>query len=598
VLAFQMVNMLRLKVEEQIVGTAYLTAWGEQMAESKSHPRTIPLRVRFRASNGAISTLEDSFRHTPPLVLDLSNASEAERHAQQIRELVRLGNLLRADLSLDEVLQQIVASTAACTGFRILVMRLLDEETRQLTTVAFNGVPEEGQRMLSAAPVSWETLQRLMQPEFRLSQSYFISHEQVGRYADKLLMLSKPADEYEPGTWHPHDLLFVPLYSSREHKLLGTISLDDPVNGKVPTVESIEIAQLFVNMAAIAIDNILLLQEREEERVALEDAISTFCADIEVLQKGDFRYRIHARHPRLEPIADAVNTMAKETSDILDNVRMVALAVDEHTHNVQRNTEQLFRDAIQQESQIKHIIHIISELANTMHHVTEYAATLAKKATEAADVAFDARNTVDRTVKGMMGVRESTLRSARTMKGLIESGQEINTVVLAPTELPTRLHLLALNAAIEATRAGERGRGFALIAQELRSLATSSKESARKMESYIRSTQHETSVASLSLEESTQHVIAQTELVVQTGVALEAINAIIEQLPSLVQSICTAAENQSQGSDSAVNTLNDIARTKTDITGHIQEMQQSMTHLVELTNLLRSRVAFMRPQEP
>jgi methyl-accepting chemotaxis protein len=531
-------------------------------------------------------------------VLDLSNVSETERHAQQIRELVRLGNLLRADLSLDEMLQQIVASTAACTGFRILVMRLLDEETKQLTTVAFNGVPEEGQRMLSAAPVSWETLQRLMQPEFRLSQSYFISHEQVSRYADKLLMLSKPAHEYEPGTWHPHDLLFVPLYSPREQKLLGMISLDDPVNGKIPTIESIEIAQLFVNMAAIAIDNILLLQEREEERIALEEAISTFCEDVEVLQKGDFRYRIHARHPRLEPVAHAVNTMAKEMSDILDNVRMVALAVDEHTHNVQRNTEQFFHDVIRQEAQLKHVVHIISEIANNIHHITESATMLAKKAAETAEVALDAQNTVDRTAKGMMGVRESTLRSARTMKGLIESGQEINAAILAPTEVTTHLHLLALNAAIEATRAGERGRGFALIAQELRSLATSTKESVRKMEGYIRSAQHETSVASLSIEESIQHVIAQTELVIQTGVALEAINTITEQLPSLVQGIRVTAEKQSQGSNLAVNALNEISHTKTDIIGHIQDMQQSMTHLVELTNLLRSRVAFMRPQEP
>ena len=204
-----------------------------EMAEQKSPTRYIPLRVRFRANNGTTSTLGDSGRHTQPLVLDLSNASETERHAQQIRELVRLGNLLRADLSLDEVLQQIVASTAACTGFRVLVMRLLDEETKQLTTVAFNGIPEEGQRLLSAAPVSWDTLQRLMLPEFRLSQSYFISHEHVGRYADKLLMLSKPANEYEAGTWHPDNLLFVPLYSPREQKLLGMISLDDPEDGKI-----------------------------------------------------------------------------------------------------------------------------------------------------------------------------------------------------------------------------------------------------------------------------------------------------------------------------------------------------------------------------
>jgi methyl-accepting chemotaxis protein len=527
----------------------------------------------------------------------LSHTSEIERYTQQIRELGRLRNLLRADLSLDQVLQEIVASAAACTGFRILVMRLLDEETKQLTTVAFNGLPEEAQRMLSAAPISRETLQRLMQPEFRLSQSYFISHEYVGRYADKLLMLSKPADEYEPGTWHPDDLLFIPLYSPREQKLFGIISLDDPLDGKIPTIESIELVQLFVNMAAMVIDNVYYLQEREKEQMSLEEAIEAFCEEVEVLHKNDFRPHIHAQHPRLELLANAVNTLARETSELLDNMRMVTSAVDEHMHKMQKHTQQFLHDTNQQETQVRNISQILSEMAKSMHHITESAATLAKTTAEAADVALGAQNTVDRIVKGTMMVRESTLRTTRTMQDLIKGSQEINDVVLTPTELTTRLHLLALNAAIEATRAGKEGRGFALIAQELRTLATSSKEAAQKIEGYIRSTQQETAIASQSIEESTQLAIVQAELATQADVALDAINTITEQLPGLVEGICVVAENQSQGSHMAVNALNQVFHTKADITGHIQDIQQSMVHLIELTNLVRSRMALLQPRE-
>jgi methyl-accepting chemotaxis protein len=565
------------------------------MAEQTSHTRYIPLRLRLRASNQTISALGDSLRYTQPLVSDLSHVSETERRTQQIRELARLGSLLRADLGMDQVLQEIVASAAACTGFRILVMRLLDEETKQLTTVAFNGLPEEAQRMLSAAPISRETLQRLMQPEFRLSQSYFISHEHVGRYADKLLMLSKPADEYEPGTWHPDDLLFIPLYSPREQKLLGIISLDDPVDGKVPTTESIEFAQLFVHMAAMALDNVYLFQEREKERLALEEAISALCEDVEALHQNDFRHHIRAQHPRLELLANVINTLARETSEFLDTMRMVTSTVDEHMHKMQGHTQKFLHDTNQQETQVRNISQILSEMAKTMHHITESAALLARTAAEAADVALGAQNTVDRITKGTIMVRESTLRSARTMQGLIKSSQEINDVALTPTELTTRLHLLALNAAIEATRAGEQGRGFALIAQELRSLALSSKESAQKIEGYIRATQYETAVASQSLEESTQHAIVQAELATQAEVALDAINTITVQLPGLVQDICVVAENQSQGSHMAVNALNEVFHAKADITDHIQNIQQSMVHLIELTNLVRSRMALLRP---
>lgn len=566
------------------------------MAEQTAQTRYIPLRLRVRASNQAISALGDSLRYTQLLALDSSHVSETERRIQQIRELGRLGHLLRADLSLDEVLQEIVASVVACTGFRILVMRLLDEETKQLITVAFNGISEDAQRMLSEAPISRETLQRLMQPEFRVSQSYFISHEHASRYADKLLILSKPADEYAAGTWHSDDLLFVPLYSPREQKLLGMISLDDPVDGRVPTIESIEIAQLFVNMVATALDNVRLFQEREKERLALEKAISALCEDVEASHQNGFRPHIRAQHPRLEPVVNAINTLTREASELLENMRMVTSAVDEHMDKMQRYTQQFLHESNQQEVQVRHISQILSEMAKTMHHITESAAILAKTAAEAADASLDAQNTVDATVKGMMMVQESALRSTRTMQGLVKSGQEIHDIALTPTELTTRLHLLALNAAIEATRAGEQGRGFALIAQELRTLATSSKEPVQKIAEYIGSAQHEMAIVSQSLEESTQNVIIQTELVTQADVALEAINAITEQLPGLVQGICVVAENQSQGSQMAVNALNEIFHTKADITGHIQEIQQSMVHLIELTKLVRSRMTLLRPQ--
>jgi hypothetical protein len=105
------------------------------------------------------------------------------------------------------------------------------------------------------------------------------------------------------------------------------------------------------------------------------------------------------------------------------------------------------------------------------------------------------------------------------------------------------------------------------------------------------------SILSQSIEENAQNVIMQTELAIQAGVTLEAINTITEQLPGLVKGICIVAENQSQGSQMAVNALNEIFCTKTDITGQIQEMQQSLVHLAELNNSLRSRIASLCSRE-
>ncbi len=191
-------------------------------------------------------------------------------------------------------------------------------------------------------------------------------------------------------------------------------------------------------------------------------------------------------------------------------------------------------------------------------------------------------------------VREATLLCARIMKRLGESGQEINETILAMTDLTTRMNLVALNAAIEATRAGEYGQGFAVIVQELRTLAVHSSEAARKVAAHIRTIQRETSAISQSIEKNTLEAVKQTELVTQTGVALDAISVVTEQMAGLVQGISQAAENQTQGSQLVVTTVNHISQMTGEITKHIRQMQQSLTDLMELTSSLRVRLSVFR----
>ncbi len=350
--------------------------------------------------------------------------------------------------------------------------------------------------------------------------------------------------------------------------------------------------ELFASQAAIAIDNARIFQEREAERLALEEAIALLRRDLEQVQEGDLRIRVRSSHEKLQPVADAINTMVVEISEILGDVQMVTQAVDEHTQKVQQSSELLARDASQQEQQVHNISQVIDEMAATMQHVSERAAKIAQVAVEAMDVTLEGQSTVDRAVDGMGQVREATMQSARVMKRLGESGQEINDTVLTITDLTTRMNLLALNAAIEAVRAGEHGQGFAVIAQEMRSLATHSAEAARKVATRIRAIQQETATAAVSVEQNTRQVVMQTELVTQTGVALDAISVVTEQMADLVQGISSAG--QAQGSHLMIGSVEGMSRTTSEITQHMRQMQQSLTHLVDLTNSLRSRVSVFR----
>jgi methyl-accepting chemotaxis protein len=523
------------------------------------------------------------------------NTVEMQQSALQIKEVLRLNDLVRTGQNLNEILSQVASSIARWTGFRAISLSRV--EGRSIRAVAFAGLSEDDQRTLRNSSDSVDDFMKYMRQEFRISHSYYISHKHTIPSANITLVYSMSMDDYRPGGWHPDDLLFVPLYSSREQRLLGFISLDYPVDGQIPAQERIELIELFANQATLAIDNARLYEEREVEQQTLEKEMQFLRDRLEQVRRGDLRARVHATHPRLQPLVEVINNVIDEIGSILGSMQMVTQAVDEHARSVYRNSELLARDTRQQEQQVHQIASAVNEIAIMMHHISENAATLAKTALEAMDVTLEAQGAVDRAVDGMGKVREATLQSARTMKSLSESGQEINETVLLITDLTTRMHHLALNAAIEATRAGEHGQGFAVVAQEMRTLAVHGGEAARKIATYIRTIQHEMTAVSQSVEQNTQQVVMQTELVTQTGVALEAVSVTTEQFSDLIQNVCSIADSQSQGAQPVVNAVKEISRMTEGITQHMLGMQQSLEHLIELTNSLRSRMALLRISE-
>lgn len=583
------------------------------MTENQPHSnRFVPLRVRFHATSDLEQKQREHQhmftqrfnadqlmqRQPSPSLAAIANGAEALPRAQQVKELIRLGNILRAELGLDEVLQQVASSISICTGFQGAIILLVRENQEFLEPVAFAGTSEENKRIVRENPPHIGFINRIMRPEFQISQSYFISHDFMKDFADVTWIHDySPEQPGKSDEWHFDDALFVPLFSPRQQKILGMLSLDEPYDGRLPTVESIEMIELFANQAAIAIDNAQIFQAREFERLTLEREISSLKNDLEAIQGGELRTRVKTNRPELQPIADAVNSMADEIGMILSNAKMVTNAVDEHTRDVQRSSELLVRDTSQQGRQVHHISHAIDDMAKTMEQISERAANLSLVAIEAVDVTTDGQGAVDRAVEGMKQVRDATMQSARVMKRLGESSLEINDAISAITDLTTHMNLLALNAAIEATRAGEHGQGFSVIAQEIRNLAVHSSEAAHRVSQHIHNIQHETASVSASIEQSTQKVVQQTELVIQTGVALEAISVVTEQMSGLVQGISNAAQAELQGSQLVVGSVEEISRMTGEITQHMRHMQESLGHLVTLTDALRSRMAVLRVNE-
>src|SRR6266699_4350858 len=165
------------------------------MSEQKPQGWFVPPRVHFRSATeraqwerehpGALAADDQTLQLQLPT---LGPEPEVLRRTQQIKELIRLGNVLHAQLSfelggLNEVLQQIVKSISACTGFRTLVINLIEPGSEYVVPVASNckesGASEEGERIVRESRMTVEQLLGLLRSEFRISQSYFISHEHI-----------------------------------------------------------------------------------------------------------------------------------------------------------------------------------------------------------------------------------------------------------------------------------------------------------------------------------------------------------------------------------------------------------------------------------
>lgn len=527
-----------------------------------------------------------------------AQAAPLDRRATQIKEVLRLSNALRAELQLDVLLGQIVQAISSCIGFRQAILNLVHDDSPDLECAAFAGIRHEDELRMRASPPPLTRVLGVMRPEFRMSQSYFITYEYA--YLLKGLEFVTPTNIIWQGgnSWHPNDILLVPLVSPRENKLLGILSLDDPENGQRPTLETIEVAELFANQAALGIDNASIFQQRERERRAVEMAIFDLLEEVEQVRQSNLTVRARVSETSLGAVADSLNEMLRTLNHLLLEVRYATEVVSRSAAELQMSAWRLSAGAQQQERQVSDISSTIQDMAASVQQVSDNAATAAGVARDALEITSEGREAVESAVQGMNTVREMVLQSARKIKHLGESGQEIGEIVQLISDFASRTNLLALNASIEAVRAGENGRGFSAVAQEIRNLANNSAEAARQVAAKIKGIQNETNAVVVSMEQSTQQVVAQSELISHAGSALQAMDTITQRIVQHIEGISSAASQQANASGFVARSMSDIAQIAVYTTRQISQMHTSMAQLTELAESLQRRVNIFRLAEP
>jgi methyl-accepting chemotaxis protein len=523
---------------------------------------------------------------------------DIERRVRQIRELVRLSNSLHADVGLAEILTQLANAVSSTIGFGSAVFNLAHEGSDYLEVAAVAGLtPAEFQR-LRASPPPLSKLLRVMRPEFCLSRSYYINHQYI-HLLDGIETISvqpapPPGTQRPPDSWHPEDMLLVPLISSRSDQLLGILSLDQPEDGKVPSLETIEVVELFANQAAVAIDMASLFEERERERRSLEASLYTLLYEMGEVGQGNLAVRADLEGSALSPIGDSLNAAVARLGSVLADVRKASEVVSQSAAEVHAAATKLAQAAQHQALYIVEVSSAVAGVATGVNHISSIADSASSVAQEAVAISKQGREAAERAVAGMAGVREMSLQSARKVKRLGESTQEIGEIVQMVSGFANQTNLLALNAAIEAARAGEHGRGFTIVAQEIRNLATSSAEATKAIHARIKAIQNDTSAVVVTIEESTRQVVTQSEMVAQAGAALEAVDAVTERIGECIGEITHTAGQQAQVSSTIAGSMEDISHITTQARDGMEHMRSSMEHLAELAESLLQSISVFR----
>jgi PAS domain S-box-containing protein len=198
--------------------------------------------------------------------------AERRRTRDQVEQLFRVSAAILATAELEEQLRLVAGGIVSACNFRRCVITLFDEGWRVRMRAHAGLTPKQARSLEETPALSPETRRRILDERYRIGNSYFVPHEsKLGVQLSGVgVGTSRTQDEFVD--WHPEDLLFVPL-RGQEEKVLGTISVDDPDDGRRPTPQSLRVLELFAREAAFAIEQNLLLRDLRTAEGYLENVV-------------------------------------------------------------------------------------------------------------------------------------------------------------------------------------------------------------------------------------------------------------------------------------------------------------------------------------
>ncbi|MBS3910901.1 MAG: type IV pili methyl-accepting chemotaxis transducer N-terminal domain-containing protein [Hydrogenophaga sp.] len=333
--------------------------------------------------------------------------------------------------------------------------------------------------------------------------------------------------------------------------------------------------------------------EQDAKRVndANQAAILRLMNELQTVAEGDLTQEATVTEDITGAIADSVNYTVEELRSLVGNVQATATRVAQTTSMVESTSTELLAASNQQLREIRETGQSVVDMAQRINQVSGQAQESAAVARVSLKAAESGLQAVQDAIGGMNAIRDQIQETSKRIKRLGESSQEIGEITELISDITEQTNVLALNAAIQAASAGEAGRGFSVVAEEVQRLAERSADATRQIAALVKAIQTDTQDAVGAMERSTQGVVEGAKLSDNAGTALSEIDRVSRRLAELIEQISSATSREADSANEVAGNIQHIFAV-TEQTGEgTRSTAQQVRELSVMAEELRQSVA-------
>ena len=280
--------------------------------------------------------------------------------------------------------------------------------------------------------------------------------------------------------------------------------------------------------------------------------------ELQAVAEGDLTQQATVTEDITGAIADSVNYTVEELRNLVSQVQTTASRVTETTGQVDQTSTELLAASTEQLHEIRATGDAVLQMAGRITEVSQQAQDVAGVARQSRQAAEQGLAAMQNNREGMNAIRDQIQETSKRIKRLGESSQEIGEITELISDITEQTNVLALNAAIQAASAGDAGRGFSVVAEEVQRLAERSADATRRIAALVKAIQTDTQDAVAAMERSTSGVVEGTKLSDAAGQALEQIDAVARELDAKVADITARAQQEAQGASAVASNIQHI----------------------------------------